>query len=120
MTATWSLADAEIIQLDNTLRNVIRTNVTDIEVISMDGSKKYTLGVDYEIHNPKTPNSADDCNLTRLDPYEVERIPSGDISVGAKVMMSYDFLPGKVDVQGHSTPNAFAEPEYYALMDTAI
>ena len=34
--------------------------------------------------------------------------------------MSFDFLPGKTDVQGHSTPNAFAEPEYYTFMDNAI
>ena len=120
VTATWYLADAQIVQLDNTLRNIIRTNVTDVEVFSADGSKKYMLGIDYVVQNPKTLNNADDCNLTLLNPYVIERLSSGGIPAGAAVLMSYDFLPGKVDVQGHSTPNAFAEPEYYALMDAAI
>ena len=120
VTATWSIADATIVQLDNTLRNVIRTNMTDIEVWSADSSRRYTMGVDYSVTTPVTKDNADDCNLTKLDPYVVKRLASGGITAGESVLMSFDFLPGKVDVQGHSTPNAFAEPEYYAFMDTAI
>ena len=63
------------------------------------------------MQDPPQANDADKCNLTQLEPYVVQRVSSGRIKAGADVLVSYDYLPGKVDVQGHSTPNAFAEPE---------
>ena len=50
-TATWSLGDIRIEQLDNTLRNVIRTTVTDVEVWSPDFSTQYKMGRDFTIIN---------------------------------------------------------------------
>jgi hypothetical protein len=120
MTATWSIADVGVIQLDNTLRNIIRTNITDIHVWNSDHSKQYVKDTDFAIVDPKTKNNANDCNISLLEPTIVRRLPSGGIQAGQKVLLSYDFLPGKTDVQGHSTPNAFAEPEYYAFMNNAI
>ena len=107
-------------QLDNSLRNIIRTNVTDVEIWSTDYRTQYQMGKDFTVTNPKRKNNANDCNLTLLDPYVVRRLPAGRIPTEAEVSLSFDFLPGKTDVQGHSTPNAFAEPEYYAFMDNAI
>ena len=111
ITATWSIADVTIVQLDNTLRNVIRTNVTDIEIWNRDHTSQYHQGSDFSVLSPKTANNAIVCDLKVLQPYVVKRLHGGRIAAGEQVLLSYDFLPGKVDVEGHSTPNAFAEPE---------
>jgi hypothetical protein len=36
------------------------------------------------------------------------------------VHVSFDYLPGKVNTAGHSTPSAFGEPDYYALLEFGI
>jgi hypothetical protein len=100
-----------IVQLDNTLRNVIRTNVTDIEMWNRDHTSQYRQGSDFSVLSPKMANNAIVCDLKVLQPYIVKRLHGGRIAAGEQVLLSYDFLPGKVDVEGHSTPNAFAEPE---------
>lgn len=53
-------------------------------------------------------------------PYQINRIHGGAIAAGAKLEVSYDFLPGAVDTSGHSHPNCFVEPRYVELMDTTI
>ena len=121
-TAEWWLADVDVVALDTTLRNIIRTNVTDIEVrgAGEDSDKLYALDKDFSIENPKTEDTTDRLNVSFLEPYTVRRKAGGGIAAGARVRLSYDYLPGKVDTQGHSTPNAFSEPEYYEFMDDAI
>ena len=70
VTATWSIADATIVQLDNTLRNIIRTPATDVEVWSADSSKRYAHGVDYSIATPTTKDDADDVSTQAICRYK--------------------------------------------------
>lgn len=44
MSATWQIAELSVIELDTSLRNVIRTNVTDFEVMGTgpNTSTRYT------------------------------------------------------------------------------
>ena len=118
-SSTWQIGDISVVTLDNLLRNVIRTNATDIEVWAADGSAQYLY---FTVADPSgfTHNEVELLNVSRMKPYVVQRVPTGRIAAGAQVLLSYDYLPGKVDVQGHSTPNAFMEPAYYAFMDSAI
>lgn len=122
-SSSWQIGDISVVTLDTSLRNVIRTNATDIEVCSTDGSLQYMQGRDFTVEAPTgftTRNDAGLLNVSRMNPYTIRRVPSGRIAAGAQVLLSYDYLPGKVDVQGHSTPNAFMEPQYYKFMDSAI
>jgi hypothetical protein len=126
ITATWSIADVTIVQLDNALRNVIRTNATDVELWNRDHTTQYVQDSDFSVLNPEMANNAIVCDLDVLHPYVVKRLSGGAIGAGEQVLLSYDFLPGKVDVEGHSTPNAFAEPEckpalcYVPAITTAV
>jgi hypothetical protein len=121
LAGSWDIGDISVVKLDTSLRNVIRTNATDIEVWAADGTAKYVPGRDFTVENPSgTCNEFHLLNVSRLKPYIVRREPGGRIAAGAHILLSYDYLPGKVDVQGHSTPNAFMEPTYYAFMDSAI
>ena len=90
---------------------ICSTNVTDIEIWNRDHTSQYHQGSDFSVLSPKTANNAIVCDLKVLQPYVVKRLHGGRIAAGEQVLLSYDFLPGKVDVEGHSTPNAFAEPE---------
>jgi hypothetical protein len=109
--ASWSISDVTIVQVDNTLCNVIRTNATDVELWNRDHTTQYVQDSDFSVLNPEMANNAIVCDLDVLHPYVVKRLSGGAIGTGEQVLLSYDFLPGKVDVEGHSTPNAFAEPE---------
>ena len=73
-------------------------------------------------HGTRTgaPVAVQMCDLDVLQPYVVKRLSGGAIGAGEEVLLSYDFLPGKVDVQGHSTPNAFAEPECKPALSPAL
>ena len=86
-TAEWWLADIDVVALDTTLRNIIRTNVTDIEVrgAGEDSDKLYTLDKDFSIENPKTEDTTDRLNVSFLEPYIVRRKPGGGIAAGARV-----------------------------------
>eukprot|EP01052_Picozoa_sp_SAG31_P009249 SAG31_NODE_482_length_15056_cov_5.057364_13_plen_463_part_00 len=108
MSATWQIADLSVSELDLSLRNIIRTNATDIEVIgtSQDGSiTRFTEGTDYIIEGPMQENPHDHTmqpqaidsrflNLTQLNPFVVKRVAGGRIAPGAEVKLSYDYLPG--------------------------
>ena len=107
-TATWWLSDFRVLRIDGSLRNIIRTNVSDVEVAA--NGKAFTRGEDFEVVSPAAENDAHKFDYDSLQPYVVRRLPAGRIPAAAAVNLSYDFLPGKVNVQGHSTPNAFAEP----------
>jgi hypothetical protein len=104
-SSSWQIGDISVVKLDTSLRNVIRTNATDVEVWAADGSELYVQGRDFAVENPAgaTRNDAELLNVSQMDPYVIRRIPNGRISAGAQVLLSYDYLPGKVDVQGHST-----------------
>ena len=119
-SSSWEIGDISVVELDTSLRNVIRTNATDIEVWARDSSVQYRQGRDFTVSAPAGFNNVERLNTSELDPYIVKRVPSGRIPARARVQLSYDYLPGKVDVQGHSTPNALSEPGYYAFMDVAI
>jgi hypothetical protein len=61
-----------ILQLENTLKNVIRTNCTDVEIWNSDHTKQYHQHSDFSVVSPKTKNNAIICNLTALQPYVVK------------------------------------------------
>ena len=48
-TGTFAIGDIRILRLNSALVNVIRTNASDINVTSDDGSVLYQRGVDYSI-----------------------------------------------------------------------
>ena len=75
LTATWEIADVSVTRLDLSLRNVIRTNATDIEVVSSperDGGPavRYAEGVDYTVEAPRMADSSRTLNTSVLDPYD--------------------------------------------------
>lgn len=122
-TATFSVSGIELLNLDDSMRNIIRTNTTDIRLRAgaSDISKEFMIGKDFEVVAPKsTENTAHHLYIDQLEPYKVRRLPSGGIPTEAQVYASFDYLPGKVNQAGHSTPSAFGEPAYYALLENAI
>jgi hypothetical protein len=68
-----------------------------------------------QVINSKTENTPHHLYLNDLEPYVVRRLRGGAIPAGARVNFSFDFLPGKVNMAGHSTPAAFGEPDYYKV-----
>lgn len=127
ISATWQIADLSVRELDVSLRNVIRTNVTDFEVVSTgkDANLRYIEGTDYTVEGPTTasgysqPLDSRQLNLTVLQPFVLRRIARGRIPAGAEVRLSYDYLPGKVDSQQH-IPMAYGEPLYYSFMENVV
>jgi hypothetical protein len=127
MSATWSIADVSVHRLDVSLRNVIRTNATDIEVMGIgpEAGTRYIQGEDYTVHEPQNANGYPQSpnsrvlNLTVLRPTVLRRVAGGRIAAGAEVRLSYDYLPGKVDEQQH-IPMAVGEPLYYDFMDQVV
>ena len=79
-----------------------------------------SFGIKLQVINSKTENTPHHLYLNALEPYEVRRLLGGAIPAGAKVSMSFDFLPGKANFAGHSTPGAFGEPAYYAVIERGI
>ena len=118
--ATWWVTGVEIVNLDGAMRNIIRTSATDIELNDVNSGKKYKIGTDFIVENPETENTAHHLYVDQLDEYVVRRLPSGSIPRGARVLGSFDYLPGKVNSQGHSTPGAFGEPSYYDRLASAV
>eukprot|EP01046_Picozoa_sp_COSAG06_P033297 COSAG06_NODE_3391_length_5412_cov_79.977037_5_plen_315_part_00 len=120
-TATFLVSGIEFLLLDSAMRNIIRTNATDVKLSALGGSTEYILGEDYSVENPKsTENTAHHLYVDMLEPYNVRRLAGGKIPEGGTVSASFDYLPGKVNQAGHSTPSAFGEPAYYALLENAI
>jgi len=104
----WQIGDISVVKLDTSLRNLIRTNATDVEVWAGDGSRQYVRDRDFVVENPAEGSVAERLNVSRMNPYVVRRVLGGRIAAGARVLLSYDYLPGKVDVQGHSTVSQHA------------
>ena len=128
-TATFWITGVRFVLLDAALRNIIRTDTTDVELFSSDGTRKYQIGKDFTVVNPKCSpcNTAHHLYLDptpgfddALLPYAIKRTEAGQIQPGAQVRASFDYLPGKVNQAGHSTPSAFGEPDYYTLLEFAI
>ena len=107
MSATWHLADISVTRLDLSLRNVIRTNVTDIELMGSgpDANTRYVEGIDYTVEAPQARNkyshkyyiqalNSRELNLTVQMPCVLKRVAGGRIAAGAVVRLSYDYLPG--------------------------
>ena len=120
-TATFWVSGIHFVLLDTAMRNIIRTGATDVEIYSNDG-RQYKLGTDFTVVNPKCDpcNTAHHLYLDALPPYEIRRVAGGAIGAGERVRVSFDYLPGKVNQAGHSTPSAFGEPDYYELLEFAI
>ena len=57
-TATWWITGVELLNLDASLRNIIRTGDTDIELVDASTGLQYELGTDFVVNNPKTENTA--------------------------------------------------------------
>ena len=126
-TATWWLSGIEFLNLDAAMRNIVRTNASDVELRDPDSHKRFTLGRDFEVVNPpdqqppsESANSAHHLYIDQLPEYWVRSLEGGRIPRGGTVLASFDYLPGKVNQQGHSTPGAFGEPGYYKLLRGAI
>ena len=126
-TATFWVSGIEFLLLDASMRNIIRTNATDIRLTPAADARigaavdEYVQGKDFAVVDPRsTRNTAHHLYIDMLDPYIVKRLPTGKIPKGQTVTASFDYLPGKVNQAGHSTPSAFGEPAYYALLETAI
>jgi len=70
-------------------RNVLRTELTDIVLQSVDGKTTYKPGVDYRII-PGEIKFADHQFWADVKPFAVARIATGSIPDGATVLASYD------------------------------
>jgi hypothetical protein len=93
-----ALAVLSVVELDTSLRNVIRTNATAIEVrptAAAAAAPRYVEGTDYTVEEPTVVNSAGHavrqkdnhllCNLSALKPYVIKRVEGGRIAPGAEV-----------------------------------
>ena len=73
-------------RIDGGLKNVIRTDTTDIQVTNLEKTKTYQEGVDYKINNGETNKIFDE----GLKPFQIRRLSNGNIAPGEKVLISYD------------------------------
>ncbi|MGC9318821.1 MAG: glycoside hydrolase family 20 zincin-like fold domain-containing protein [Armatimonadota bacterium] len=93
--------------------NVLRTEATDIVIISADGETTYAEGRDYEVIEgelsyPYEPDA---------EPFRVRRIEGGRIADGATVLASYDYA---VKMGSSNIPYCPSEPAVYEIMFPAI
>ena len=114
----WTLYSVAVERLDSALLNVVRAPyATDVSVVRTDTARlPLKLGVDFSILDPITPNVALGSPFDKLAPYQLLRLPNSTVPVNETVLVSYNFLPGQTDTQGHSFPNSFGEPRYYTYM----
>ena len=110
--AEWWLTGLRIRRLSAGLRNLIRTNASDIEVRLEDGSPM-TLGQDYRVRDPERPSDPFFPDWSRLIPHQILPLPGGRLHRGDQVKVSYDFLPA---LPGEAM-NALAEPRYYQALE---
>lgn len=110
--AEWWLTGLRIRRLSAGLRNLIRTNASDIEVRLEDGSPM-TLGKDYRVRDPERPSDPFFPDWSRLIPHQILPLPGGRLHRGDQVKVSYDFLPA---LPGEAM-NALAEPRYYQALE---
>ena len=115
-----------VIKMNGALLNVIRTDITDIEVTHPSSGLHYKRGVDFTIEQPTVPNNPGDGGallqmFERKQRYRVHRLSSSAISPRQRVNISYDFIPGYVGtIDDGSQCNSFAEPRFYELMELTI
>ncbi len=73
-------------RVDGGLKNAIRTNSADIEVTNLNKTRTFQEGLDYEVINGETNKIFDN----KLQPFQVKRLPAGNIAHGQKALVSYD------------------------------
>lgn len=111
-------------RLDGSLRNLIRTNITDVRLrparapTSRSGHlhtsklEQYTLGKDFSVDAPPIAlPTQGQANFSSLLPAVIRRNPAGAIPVGAKVRLDYDFSCPPTNGKGVN-PACFAEPRW--------
>ena len=85
---TGNPTQIKLFRLNGALKNVIRTKTTDIKVTNLDKTLVYKEGLDYEIIPGETSYSFDES----LKSFQIKRIPTGRISPGQEILVSYDFV----------------------------
>ncbi|NQV08998.1 hypothetical protein HQ529_04060 [Candidatus Woesearchaeota archaeon] len=101
--------DFEIVEWNNKLRNVIKTDDTELEVWNKAKTKKYAEGIDYEVIETGEFNLDNPFDGKKTD---IKRISSGSILSGEEVLVSYDFL---INFQQNNN-----REEYVSLSDPGV
>jgi hypothetical protein len=102
--------------MDGALVNVIRANESDITVKAKDGNLIYEEGKDYRIIDGKMEYPYNSNHRS----FQIARIPSGRISEGEKVLVSYDYVIRMAPFAPWSVPYCPFEPETYKIMSEAL
>jgi hypothetical protein len=72
---------------------VIRTELTDVSLTSLDGKKRYKIGKDYQIVNGDMACPYDQLpDQQKIKPFAVARVEGSSIPDGATVLASYDYV----------------------------
>ena len=95
--------------LNGSLKNVIRTEGTDIEITNLDKTITYTNGIDYGIVDGETADIFDE----ELQSCQIHRIPSGTIKSTETVLVSYDSVFYWNRDHNYNQPNCVSEPRLY-------
>ena len=124
-TVTWWIADLQILRLNGALMNVIRTNATDVNVTSASSGKAYTLGIDFELREPKEPLQHYDPPFLKMykagdEAISIRRLPGGAISAEEEVLVSYDFGTNMVCGSKPNDPVAMADPQHFVEAKAAV
>jgi hypothetical protein len=110
-TGTIWIDNINIYRLDSSLKNVIRTNTTDIEITNLDKTITYKNGIDYSIVDGETDDIFDES----LRSFQINRIQIGNITPDEIVLVSYDgvffYRSDKYSVRNQ--PKCVSEPKLY-------
>jgi hypothetical protein len=116
-----SFSNIRLYRLDGSLKNVIRSNNTDIEVSNAAGTVKYSEGKDYKVFSGETSKRFN----PEMQAFRIERKEDGRIEPGQTVKISYDALYAWSFTKWHNQPPCVSEPSlytdfYYPAIDRVI
>lgn len=113
--------DVRFYRVDGGLKNVIRTNTTDIMITNLNKSVTYKKDIDYKIIDGETNILFDE----KLKPFKIKRIPSGKILPNQEVLVSYDSRLYYARSSNYNQPPCVSEKKlytefYYPAIDKVV
>jgi hypothetical protein len=98
-----------IYRSDSSLKNVIRTNTTDVEITNLDKTITYINGIDYKIIDGETTNIFDE----ELQSFQIHRISTGGIDPYETVLVSYNSVCYWNRDHYDNQPKCVSDPRLY-------
>lgn len=113
--------DVRFYRVDGGLKNVIRTETTDIEITNLNKTVTYREGIDYIIINGTTDLLFDD----EMQSFIIQRLEGGNISAGQEVLVSYDSRLYYARSRNYNQPPCISDERiytnyYYPAIDKVI